>query len=212
MPDPSEPDQAELRRLHDELCTGEDPTVPARLAELLLPALQRRFRRVPGADPHSLESLIGLSIARYLNDPHRYRPDKGPLLAYLWKDIEGDRRNELASRGARRSHEVPDTAAVEVEAGDRNLSVEEEVLDALDPLDMPRRLLDAARTEATAFSDQDRELLMLMADGVRESASYAEVLGIGHLPPADYKREVKRHKDRLKARLEVIRGQLGRST
>jgi len=204
-----EPEQVDLLRLHVELCAGEDPTVPARLAELLLPALRRRFRSAPAADPHAIESLIDLSIARYLRDPARYEPTRGPLLAFLYRDVEGDRKNELASLGSRRAHELPDSEVVDVSADRRNLGMDEEVLDALDPFDMPREILEAARSEVAGFSDQDRQLLVLIGDGVRETVAYSEVLGITHLPAEVQRREVKRHKDRLKARLEVIRGRLG---
>ena len=83
------------------------------------------------------------------------------------------------------------------------------MLDALDPFDVSPEVLDAARAELANFSELDRRLLDLLAQGVRETAPYAEVLGIGHLPQALQRRAVKRHKDRLKARLEVIRERLG---
>ena len=211
MADPPDPDQVEFLQLHSGLCAGEDPTVPARLAELLLPALLRRFRNAAGTDRHAVDSLVGLSIARYLRDPARYNPARGPLLAFLWRDVDGDRKNELASRASLRTHERPDSDTVEVERDDRNLGTEEETLDALDPYDVAPELLDAARQELARLNDQDRELLTLMSDGVRETSAYSELLGITHLPTDAQRREVKRHKDRLKARLEVIRGRLGLS-
>jgi hypothetical protein len=205
---PAEPQQDELLRLHTQLCAGEDPTASARLAELLLPALRRRFRSTRAADPHTIDSLINLSIARYLRDPGRYEPARGPLLAFLYRDVEGDRKNELASLASRRAHELPDSEAVDVASAGRNPGTEEEVLDALDPFDVPREMLEAARSEAATLSEQDRRLLMLIGDGVRETVAYAEILGIAHLPTEVQRREVKRHKDRLKARVEVIRGRL----
>jgi hypothetical protein len=206
-----EPSQAELLALHEVLVAGRDPTTSARLAELLLPALRRRFRGATMPDPHSADSLVGLSIARYLSEPDRYDAERGPLLAYLWQDVAGDLKNEWASRSRLRRHEAPASDDVELTEPARNLSVEEEVLDALDPFDVPLALLEAARQEAARFSDTDRKLLALLTDGVRSTAAYAEVLGISHLPDQTQRREVKRHKDRLKARLEVIRGRLRRS-
>jgi hypothetical protein len=203
-----DPGQAELRELHEELVAGEDPTVPARLAELLLPALRRRFASTMTPDPHSVESLIGLSIARYLNEPERYRPERGPLLAYLWRDVAGDVKNEWDSRARLRQHESPDSAAVELSTADRNLSVEEEVLDAMDRFDVPPAVVERARDQLSRFSEQDRQLLALLGAGVRSTGPYAEILGIAHLPVRAQAKEVNRHKDRLKKRLEVIRGQL----
>jgi hypothetical protein len=205
-----EPSQAELLTLHEALVAGRDPTVPARLAELLLPALRRRFRTVPVPDPHSADSLAGQSIATYLSEPERYDPERGPLLAYLWRDVAGDLKNEWKHASRRRGHETPASDTVELREPARNLSVEEEVLEALDPFDVPPALLEEARQEVARFSGTDHRLLALLTDGVRDTAAYAEVLGISHLPVALQRREVKRHKDRLKARLEVIRGRLRR--
>ena len=205
-----EPSQAELLALHEALVAGDDPTVPARLAEFLLPALQRRFRAARAPDPHSADSLAGQSIARYLDEPDRYDPERSPLLAYLWRDVAADLKNEWASASRRRCHETPTGDTIELHEPARNLSVEEEVLDALDPFDVPPALLEAARQEAARFSATDRRLLDLLTEGVRATAAYAEVLGLSHLPVQIQRREVKRHKDRLKARLEVIRGRLRR--
>jgi hypothetical protein len=201
--------QEELLCLHTALCSDDDPTAPARLASLLLPALRRRFGNKPdGGDPHLLDSLIDESVARYLQEPGRYDPTKGPLLAYLYQDVEGDRKNALAGLARRRLRESP-AIEVELSSAGGNLSVEQEVLDGVDPFDVSLAALDAARAELASFSELDRRLLDLLGQGVRETAPYAEVLGIGHLPVALQRRAAKRHKDRLKARLEVIRERLG---
>jgi hypothetical protein len=204
----SDPDPAELRELHEALLTGEDPTVPARLAEMLLPALRRRFASTRTSDEHTVESLVGWSIARYLNEPWRYRPERAPLLAYLWRDVAGDLKNEWDSHARLRQHESPDSAAVELGTADRNLSVEEEVLDSVDLFDVPTAVLEHARDHLSRFSEQDRQLIMLLGAGVRSTGPYAEVLGIAHLPPGAQAKEVNRHKDRLKKRLGVIRNEL----
>lgn len=77
-----DPDPARLRELHEALLADEDPTVSSRLAELLLSALRHRFASARTHDPHLVESDIDLCIARYLREPWRYQPERGPLLAY----------------------------------------------------------------------------------------------------------------------------------
>jgi hypothetical protein len=198
----------ELLRELDERLRGGDIAVSATLAALLLPALKRRFRRWSNLDPHVVESLIGERIAEYLFDPERYDPDKSPLLAYLWQDINGDLRNEVSAQTRRREREVPDSRSVELFDRERNPGVEEDALDAVDPFDAPAELVQAAREEAAQLSEQDQELIKLINEGVRETAVYAEILGIRHLPVERQRKEVKRHKDRLKKSLEVIRGRL----
>lgn len=205
-----DPDPARLRELHEAVTAGEDPTAPAQMAELLLPALRRRFASTPMSDPHSVESLIGLSVARYLAEPERYQPERGPLLAWLWQDVAGDLRNEWDARARLRLHESPGSDVVELGSDDRNLSVEEEVLDAVDRFDVSSAILQRARDELGQFSEQDRLLIELLGAGVRDTGPYSEVLGIAHLPGSAQAREVNRHKDRLRKRLGVIRGKLSR--
>lgn len=225
VPDPgraNDPIDEELIRLHTELVEGVDPTTPARLAELLIAPLRRRFRRFRALDWDAVDSTIGWSIARYLREPTRFDPERGGLLPYLWQDVRGDLLNEVERRTVpvpdgyeargekprRARREVPDSDAVEVERDHRNPSVDEEVLDAIDPYDLPREVVERARTELGQFDQRDQALLELLGGGVRETTPYAEVLGIAHLDIDVQRREVKRHKDRLKARLEVIRANL----
>lgn len=207
----SDPDPDELLSLHQLLITEEDPTAPARMAELLLPALKRRFAGTRLPDPHDVESLIGWSIARYVTEPSRWRPQQAPLLAFLYQDVNGDIVNERDRRARLRRHEEPDSAVVELVGADRNPSPEEEVLDDMDPLDVAPALLARAREEISPINKQDRQLIEPLGGGVRATSAYAEVLGIVHLPKEAQAEEVKRHKDRLKKRLGVIRAQLDRT-
>lgn len=218
----NDPTNEELIELHVELVEGADPTTPSRLAELLISPLRRRFRRFGALDWDTVDSTIGWSIARYLREPARFDPERGGLLPYLWQDVRGDLLNELerrtvsisdgyesaAERPQRARRETPDSDAVEVERDHRNPPVDEEVLDAIDPYDLPAVLVERARTELSRFDTRDLALLELLGGGVRETAPYAEVLGISHLDVGIQRGEVKRHKDRLKARLEVIRAKL----
>jgi hypothetical protein len=219
----SDPTNEELVELHAALVLGADPTVPAKLAELLVDPLRRRFRRFRALDWDTVDSTIGLSIARYLREPSRFDPERGGLLPFLWQDIQGDLLNEVERRtvpvadhhvweasGSRRRQrrEIPNSDELEVERDRRNPPVDEEVLDAIDPFDMPPALVERARAELGRFDQRDQALLELLGGGTRETTPYAEVLGISHLDVDTQRREVKRHKDRLKARLEVIRAKL----
>lgn len=192
--------------MHDALLAG-DVTASERLAEALLPALQRRFAGRRELDPHETNSLIGRSIAAYVAGPGKYDPDRAPLLAYLYRDIDGDIRNEIAKL-ARRPETPREDERLEVRASGGN--PEEDVLHQLDPLDLPRETVEAALHEFEALSEEERQFLRLRADGVRATHVYAEGLGIAHLPDAQQRRAVKRAKDRLDKRLERIRDRLSR--
>lgn len=84
-------------------------------------------------------------------------------------------------------------------------SVEEEALDRVDPYDLPAEILAMIREHAASFSTEERAVIELMGEGVRESAAYADVLGISHLPLEEQRAAVKREKDRLSRRLERLR-------
>jgi hypothetical protein len=200
----ADPNPQELLALHQALCRGDDPTASAVLAELLLLALRRRtYSGIHQHDPQMVESAIGMSVARYLQRPEVWDPSRGTLLAYLYQDVRGDLRNELEA-GRRRHARETVALAVELSSAARNTSVEEEALDHVDPFDMPPDVVRSARLQLDRLSEQDRELVALLADKVRSTAAYAAVLGITHLPVEIQQAEVKRHKDRLQQWLRRV--------
>jgi hypothetical protein len=201
--------EVELGRLHERLLAG-DPVAPAELAERLLPLLRARLAGFAATvdDPHMVLSAVGLVIARYLTDPSRFDPLRGGLATYLAMEVRGDVRNELDSRRRRRRHESPVAEPVELEPHGRDSTVEEEALDAVDPLGVSPAAVQAARQALGELDEVDRRMLEMMAEGVRPTSAYAAVLGISHLPVDLQRKAVKQHKDRLQKRLERLRGRL----
>jgi hypothetical protein len=201
-----DPSQGALLVLHEALLGG-DNAARVRLAELLLPALGRRFANRRDLERHDIESIIGLCIATYLSAPDKYDRAGAPLLAYLYRDIDGDIRNEVAKKSRR--PEVPaEDEVLELRAPRGNPTVEDEVVERLDPLDRPRWQVEAALAQMKELSHEDREILRLRGEGVRSTHVYAQVLGIAHLPAEQQRREVKRAKDRLDKRLGSIGARL----
>ncbi len=194
----------ELLVLHRALVEGSaDASVP--LAEKLIPILKAKLGSLnaEARDPHVVESAIGYGVARYLKEPEAYDPTGRTLPNYLAMDIEGDVRNELAKRRRQQARqESLEEEVVELRSRDRNSTVEDEALDAVDPFDLPQAQVDAARRLLGQLAPRDRELAQLVADGVRSYAAWATMLGIEHLPVEVQKREVKRQKDRIKKKLE----------
>jgi len=206
VPDPHE---AELGQLHERLLGG-DPVAPAKLAERLVPRLRARLAGWAATidDPHMVPSAIGLVIARYLTDPARFDPERGGLAGYLAMEVRGDVRNELDSRKRRRRHESPVADPVELEPRGRDSTVEEEALDAVDPIGVSPAAIQAARQALGELDQVDRRMLEMMVEGVRPTSAYAAVLRISHLPVDLQRKAVKQHKDRLQKRLERLRGRL----
>lgn len=175
------------------------------LAEKLIPILKSKLGplNAEARDPHVVESAIGYGVARYLKEPEAYDPAGRTLPNYLAMDIEGDVRNELVTRRRQQARQEPlEEEVVELRSRDRNVTVEDEALDAMDPFDLPQAQVDAARRLLGELAPRDRELAQLVADGVRSYAVWANTLGIEHLPAEVQKREVKRQKDRIKKKLE----------
>lgn len=65
-----------------------------------------------------------------------------------------------------------------------------------------QRLLAEAR--AAAETPEDVKVLQLMIEGERRTDRFAEALGLEGLTAEELRRTVKRHKDRLKKRLERL--------
>jgi len=205
----TDPTGAELGRLHERLLAG-DPVAPAELAERLLSLLRARLAGWAGRldDPHMVPSAVGLVIARYLTDPTRFDPERGGLVGYLAMEVRGDVINELDSRKRRRGHESPVAEPVELEPHGRDSTVEEEALDAVDPIGFPAAAIQAARQALEELDQVDRRMLEMMVEGIRPTSAYAAVLRISHLPVDLQRKAVKQHKDRLQKRLERLRGRL----
>jgi DNA-directed RNA polymerase specialized sigma24 family protein len=202
-----DPGQEALLVLHEALLGG-DIAARVRLAELLLPAMRRRFANRRDLEHDEIDSIIGNCIATYLSAPDAYDRARAPLLAYLYRDIDGDVRNEVAKR-SRRPEVAAEDEILELRAPRGNPTMEDEVVERLDPLDLPRSQVEAVLAQIKELSQEDREILRLRVEGVRSTHVYAQVLGIAHLPAGQQRREVKRVKDRLDKRLGSIRARFG---
>ena len=206
MPDPVE---AELGLLHARLLSG-DVVAPTELAERIVPLLRRRLERLErsAGDPHLVPSVIGLVVAKYLREPERFNPARGGLVAYLSMEARSDVLNELEARRRRRARELPVADPVELASSSRDSTVEEEALDTVDPFGVAPEIVQGAVRALRDLDHLDRQVLQMMADGVRATSAYAAVLGLSHLPAGLQRKAVKRHKDRLQKRLERLRGHL----
>ena len=191
-------DKANLREsgeaLHRRLLGGGDNRVTAEIAELFLPplaqSLSRRFPRLP--DPHQTESAAIDSLLAYLAQPEKFDPAKGSLLGYLHLDASRNLLNFLKSQ--KKSVELQvELAEYEVPAGEDE-NPETQLIERASPL--------VARVLATVSDPVDREMVALMMDGVRDTAAYAAALGVADRPAREQEQIVKRHKDRLKKKLQ----------
>lgn len=203
--------------LHERLLAG-DPTAPAEAIERFLGPITRALLgpRERGPDTHLLEDAVIEALFSYVMRPAQYDPRRAGLDAYLRMSASGDLKNARTKEGRRalRSVDLDDPGvAVAVSRVAGNSSVEDEVLERLE-LELPHGLSreDGLRLIGETFPDpNDRRVLQLMLDGVRETEAYAPVLGLQSVPAAEQQRAVKQVKDRVGQRLKRLRARLERA-
>jgi RNA polymerase sigma-70 factor (ECF subfamily) len=204
------PDGALLTAIHHRL-VDRDPVAPTDLAEMVLdPLCARVRRRFPSiTDATMIHDAVVDAVLTYAEQPERFDPSKRGLLGYLMMSAEGDLKNALRARSrveARRS----DLEVVELapsRGNKRSMSyrlsdrIEEQVVDAMTTTVILKKVA------TVADNPSDAAALQMLIDGERSTDRFAEVFGLSHLDPAERKRAVKRHKDRLKKRLERLGGE-----
>ncbi len=171
---------------------ADDPTAAG---EFFLLALRPLARAVlawrPSTDPDDAESAATDAVLAFCKYPERYDPDQLGLPAYLRMIARRRLLNLFDKHRRHREHRIP-WDAVELDTPARN---EEDD-------DPPPPVPPAARAVIDALSEVDRQLFELMVDRERKTSVYAAVLGITHLPADEQRREVKKAKDRINARLK----------
>lgn len=187
MPWPSDDELlAAWRRLAD------DPDAGAAVVDAVhAPLVADLAARQRTADPDAVYTAASDALLWFVEHPERYDPARSPLRKFLLLVAERRLLNLIEAETRhhrRRDHGIP----VEHAADERN-----------EPEDDPLSFADPRLQAALAnLSDVDREVVELIRGGERDTAAFAALLGFTHLPIDDQRREVKRAKDRILARLK----------
>jgi DNA-directed RNA polymerase specialized sigma24 family protein len=185
------------RQIHERLLAG-DVTAPAELAEgLIEPLLQRLTKKYPQLhDSDLLYDAVTDALMSYIKRPAQFNPNKRSLIGFLFMAAEGDLLNALAKEKRRRQKEISlDDVELGLAAG--NSEIEEGISEKEPEREKLRQALPRL------FRDpRDLVMVELMISGERTTEAFVKILEIRHLPMDQQRREVKRHKDRLKKRLE----------
>ena len=193
-------DHDRVRALHARLVAG-DRVASAELAETVLPELTKRLEgRWPSlAGTDAVHDAAVEVFVAYLREPEGYDPARSNLVSWLQLQAHGDLTNDY--RSPKRSFHQRRVAllreGVEGEDFARNLRL---VKRDDYPSDVERDALDGVLAELP--DDRDRRLLALLLDGDTSTESAVTVLDIGHLPVEEQRAEVKRNKDRIKAKVK----------
>ncbi len=185
-------------RLHAEVYAG-DPTAPSRVFTVLLGPLidWLSFRWRNERDAERVRDFAIDSIIGYLESPQRYDPARASLLTYLRLDAHGNLLNDHARR--HRQRERRKKAGVELDDEARNSSIDEY------PSEREEPDLKLSDVREALPDERDRRAVFLMLEEERSTETFVEVWELTDLPPQQRAAEVKRNKDRVKARLRRLR-------
>jgi hypothetical protein len=183
------PDESEERQLLSELRAGI-PTAKETVTVRFLPLLAHFLRGVHRhVDTELCDTAAADAVFDFVRAPERYDCEHLCLGAYLKMAAKRDLLNLLDKEGRARRGISLDSVA---EPADRRNDSRNDDL----TWDHPR-----LAAERAAFDRDEEVTFVLMLEGVRDTAAFAQGLRIEHLPAPEQVAQVKRMKDRVKKRL-----------
>jgi DNA-directed RNA polymerase specialized sigma24 family protein len=187
---------ADLRliALHERFLQGEEP-LSEELAQSLLPVLHTRLRSTfPSSDDDTAHDAAVDALVEYFRRPNRFDPARGiPLDRFLYMVARRRLLNRLRNASARIRRESDYAVSSPLIVLQPDLSETRETFGLI---------------IAEASNDSERAALRCWLSGGHHTAMAAE-LGLAHLTETAQQLEVKRFKDRIRARLRR-RGRLPR--
>jgi hypothetical protein len=167
------------------------------------------FRVVHGALAATLRKRLGTliswddagdaatdAIVEYTKSPEKFDPSRSGLFGYLLLVARGDALNQARADGTVRRNLA---RVVELSAADGN--VLEEAPDVRIDANL---ILRDHRTEIIR-DDGDEAVLRLYLQGEKDTAAYAEALGLSGVSAPEQQKLVKVRKDRIEQRLKRLR-------
>jgi hypothetical protein len=198
----NDPLEAAGRALHQKLLDG-DVTAPAAIAELFMPVVVSKLsRRYPNLDdPHLINTAVEDALINYFGRPEQCDPARLGLAGYLYMSSNGDLLNLLEREQKTINHKSL-SESVELGDGDTEYGVRVHDERELEDLVLVHVSPIWQRLSALLPDLVDQEIVLLMMEGVRSTSAYASVLGVADRSPREQAQIVKRHKDRIKKKLQ----------
>jgi DNA-directed RNA polymerase specialized sigma24 family protein len=203
------PSQNEALRILQGLAEG-DPLAPSDVAAAYLEPLARWLARTnPQVDASECDTAAEDAILWLIKHPASYDPAGMSLEAYLRMAARRDLQNVRRAEGRHASRRA-DWGAVELSraVGKHTIDVDADPARIVELQEMVEEIVrKRPRLPAVmlaGLSPGEVQALALVECGERRTELYASALGISHLPPEQQQAEVKRVKDRLKARLKRV--------
>ncbi|HEY8447890.1 MAG TPA: hypothetical protein VIL01_12360 [Thermomicrobiales bacterium] len=202
MIEPASDEATFEHEIHQRLLEG-DPLAASDLCVHFLGRLVRQLQRNnPETDPDLVNDAVTEALLNYARRPQQYDPAKRSLSGYLFMSAQGDLRN-LLEKHRRTSQHIPFDEHVENSTPARNSLAEHgDLADVVAGKESERSLRE--RLLAMAQDEEERIVLELMMDGVRETDVYIQALGRQGQPEVLRKR-LYTIKDRLTKRIRRAR-------
>jgi len=190
-------DRVALDQIHARILAG-DVTASSDLFRLVHGALTATLRKRVGTliSWEDAGDAATDAIVEYAKAPHKFDASRSGLFGYLLLIARGDALNVARDDGNARKNL---TRIVELSVADGN-ALEE----APDVKVDANRILRDHHTELIR-EDGDEAVLRLYLQGEKETAAYADALGLSSIPAVEQKKLVKVRKDRIEQRLKRLR-------
>lgn len=204
-------DETWLQEQHQRLIDG-DPLASSDIASAIYPVFVGIFsKKYAGIEQELIASAVADVLIAYLKCPQDYPADKEiKLFSYLYTRIKSFTLNYYQKEKTRKSRELlhkdifsetQESLSEEVVFQSEEANVE--LFDSNIEYSDEKILLPQTDRLAEIFDNSaDQRMSHLIIVGVRATAQFSSILGIATRPLSEQKIIVKRHKDRIKKRLE----------
>jgi RNA polymerase sigma-70 factor (ECF subfamily) len=204
----SPPTQAEALYLHNRLLS-KDPIAPKDLAELYLePLLHWLTRANPGASDDLREAAAGDALVALVKNPTSYDAERKELFPYLCMSAQGDLKNLLRKENRHHEGRIPWKSVEDSPDAGKYLGREDDPSLRLCIAEAQSAPEDPAVAAVLASATEvERRVLALLLQGEHRTPVFAAAMDLADRLPTEQEKEVKRMKDRLKARMKRERRQ-----
>ena len=205
----SEPDQEWQFQIHQRI-VRKDPTAFAELCEQALPHLVSFLEeRFPFFETHLREMTAIDTLLDYQSRLEQYDPRQLSLFSYLRMAVRGDMLNAI-NKQERHNKKLLNIDDPHIQT---YLSHEETIRESVYLDEWLSQHTELSSKEIlqqldSELSKADREIVLLMLDGVRDTHEYAAVMGISHLTIQEQRSRVKQAKDRLNKKIQRFANRL----
>jgi hypothetical protein len=184
----------------------KDPTAFSELCEQALPHLvDFLYNCFPTSDNHLRESAVIDCLLDYQTRPNKYNPDRLPLFSYLRMAVRRDMLNALDKQIRKESRLTSmDDPTAQLYVFDRANKDHQDDLDGWLQENSSLSFNEILEALDEKLDTLEKEALILMLEGRRESSAYYSILQISHLDDQSARKEVKKIKDRIMKKLSRL--------